>query len=113
MTTKKSIALHLDSVTLNKIKRMQQSISEPTTYAKILSGLIDMGYASALDILYADGLISEDEYHKGVLELPYFLQTRMGNWIWLGLSDLKVLPMPTKKSAKYLICHIVLKNLTD
>jgi len=38
-----------------------------------------MGYASALDILYADGLISEDEYHKGVLELPDFLQTRMGN----------------------------------
>ena len=79
MTTKKSIALHLDSVSLNKIKRMQQSISEPTTYAKIISGLIDMGYASALDILYADGSISEDEYYKGVLELPYFLQTRMGN----------------------------------
>ena len=79
MTTKKSIKLHLDSVILNKIKRMQQSISEPTTYTKILSGLIDMGYASALDILYADGLISDDEYYKGVLELPYFLQTRMGN----------------------------------
>jgi len=79
MTTKRSIALHLDSVILNKIKRMQQSISEPTTYAKILSGLIDIGYATALDILYADGLISEDEYYKGMLELPYFLQTRMGN----------------------------------
>ena len=79
MTTKKSIALHLDSVSLNKIKRMQQSISEPTTYAKIISGLIDMGYASALDILYADGSISEEEYYKGVLELPDFLQTRMGN----------------------------------
>ena len=79
MITKKSIALHLDSVILNKIKRMQQSISEPTTYAKILSGLIDIGYATALDILYADGLISEDEYYKGMLELPYFLQTRMGN----------------------------------
>ena len=79
MTTKRSIALHLDSVSLNKIKRMQQSISAPTTYAKILSGLIDIGYATALDILYADGLISEDEYYKGMLELPYFLQTRMGN----------------------------------
>ena len=79
MATNISIALHLDSVILNKIKRMQQSISEPTTYAKIISGLIDMGYASALDILYADGLISDDEYYKGVLELPYFLQTRMGN----------------------------------
>ena len=79
MTTKKSITLDLDSVILNKIKRMQQSISEPTTYAKIISGLIDMGYASALGILYADGLISDDEYYKGVLELPYFLQTRMGN----------------------------------
>ena len=79
MTTKKSIKLHLDPVSLNKVKRMQQSISEPTTYAKITSGLIDMGYASALDILYADGSISEDEYYKGVLELPYFLKTRMGN----------------------------------
>ena len=79
MTSKKSITLDLDSVILNKIKWMQQSISEPTTYAKIISGLIDMGYASALDILYADGSISEDEYHKGVLELPDFLQTRMGN----------------------------------
>jgi len=79
MASSKSIALHLDSVSLNKIKRMQQSISEPTTYGKIISSLIDMGYASALDILYADGLISDDEYYKGVLELPYFLQTRMGN----------------------------------
>jgi hypothetical protein len=74
MTTKKSIKLHLDPVTLNKIKRMQQSISEPTTYGKIISGLIDMGYASALDILYADGLISKNEYYKGVLELPDYLQ---------------------------------------
>jgi len=74
MTTKKSIKLHLDPVTLNKIKRMQQSISEPTTYGKIISGLIDMGYASALDILYADGLISENEYYKGMLELPDYLQ---------------------------------------
>ena len=38
-----------------------------------------MEYTSALDILYADGSISEDEYYKGVLELPDFLQTRMGN----------------------------------
>jgi hypothetical protein len=79
MTTNKSIKLHLDPVSLNKIKRMQQSISEPTTYGKIISSLIDMGYASALGILYADGLISENEYYKGVLELPYFLKTRMGN----------------------------------
>jgi len=84
MTTKKSIKLHLDPVSLNKIKRMQQSISEPTTYGKIISGLIDMGYASALDILYADGLISENEYYKGMLELPDYLQTRLGNWFLLG-----------------------------
>ena len=38
MKTKKSIELHLDPVSLNKIKRMQQSISEPTTYGKIISG---------------------------------------------------------------------------
>ena len=79
MKTKKSIELHLDPVSLNKIKRMQQSISEPTTYGKIISGLIDMGYASALNILYADGLISENEYYKGLLELPDYLQTRIGN----------------------------------
>ena len=79
MKTKKSIKLHLDPVSLNKIKRMQQSILEPTTYGKIISGLIDMGYAIALDILYTDGLISDNEYYKDVLELPDYLQTRLGN----------------------------------
>ena len=54
---------------------MQKSISEPTTYAKILDGLIDIGFSSALHILHDDGTFNEETYQKYVILLPDFMRS--------------------------------------
>ena len=60
---------------LGKIQLMQKSISEPTTYAKIIDGLIDIGFSSALHILYDDGTLDEETYSKYVMLLPEFMRS--------------------------------------
>ena len=60
---------------LGKIHLMQKSISEPTTYAKIIDGLIDIGFSSALHILYDDGTLDEETYSKYVMLLPDFMRS--------------------------------------
>ena len=60
---------------LGKIHLMQKSISEPTTYAKIIDGLIDIGFSSALHILYDDGTLDEETYSKYVMLLPEFMRS--------------------------------------
>ena len=60
---------------LGKIQLMQKSISEPTTYAKILDGLIDIGFSSALHILHDDGTLDEETYRKYVMLLPDFMRS--------------------------------------
>ena len=59
---------------LGKIHLMQKSISEPTTYAKIIDGLIDIGFSSALHILHDDGTLDEETYSKYVMLLPEFMR---------------------------------------
>lgn len=54
---------------------MQKSISEPTTYAKIIDGLIDIGFSSALHILHDDGTLDEETYRKYVMLLPDFMRS--------------------------------------
>ena len=53
---------------------MQQAISEPTTYHKILDGLIDLGFATALETLYADGELDQENYLRGQKQLPEYLR---------------------------------------
>ena len=60
---------------LGKIHLMQKSITEPTTYAKIIDGLIDVGFSSALHILHDDGTLDEETYQKYVLLLPDFMRS--------------------------------------
>jgi hypothetical protein len=57
-----------------KIRLMQQAISEPTTYHKILDGLIDAGFANALKTLYEDGELNQDNYERGLKQLPDYLR---------------------------------------
>ena len=59
---------------LGKIHLMQKSITEPTTYAKIIDGLIDIGFSSALHILHDDGTLDEETYRKYVMLLPDFMR---------------------------------------
>ncbi len=62
-----------------KIRLMQRSISEPTTYHKVLDGLIDVGFASALKILYEDGQLNQRDYQAGLNQLPDYLRGSIGN----------------------------------
>ena len=68
------VSITLSQRQLGKIQLMQKSISEPTTYAKILDGLIDIGFSSALYILHDDGTLDEETYRKYVMLLPDFMR---------------------------------------
>ena len=69
------VSITLSQRQLGKIQLMQKSISEPTTYAKIIDGLIDVGFSSALHILHDDGTLDEETYQKYVLLLPDFMRS--------------------------------------
>jgi hypothetical protein len=56
------------------VRLIQQAISEPTTFHKILDGLIDTGFATALKTLYADGELDQENYQKGLRQLPEYLR---------------------------------------
>jgi hypothetical protein len=69
------ISITLTPRQLGKIQLMQKSISEPTTYSKILDGLIDVGFSSALHILHDEGTLDEETYGKYVMLLPDFMRS--------------------------------------
>lgn len=69
--------LCLSGVQLAKIDLMQKSISDPTTPAKILDGLIDVGYTAALKILYQDGSLSKAQLNAALKRLPEDLQAAL------------------------------------
>ena len=73
--TLKPITFTLDRVTTGKIQLIQESISEPTTYAKVLEGLIDIGFANALKTLYEDGNLSAEEFEDYQDLLPDYLRS--------------------------------------
>ena len=68
------ISVTLTSRQASKIFVIQRSISDPTTYSKIIDGLIDIGFSSALHILYDDGTLDEETYSKYVMLLPEFMR---------------------------------------
>ncbi len=74
-STTNQITITLTSKQASKVRLMQQVISEPTTYHKILDGLIDTGFAAALKTLYADGELDQKNYQKGLMQLPDYLRT--------------------------------------
>ena len=77
--TLKPITVTLDGITTGKIQMIQESISEPTTYAKVLEGLIDIGFATALKNLYQDGSLSADEFEDYQDLLPEYLRSCLGS----------------------------------
>lgn len=56
---------------------IETSISDPTTFRKIVEGLVDLGFATALGILYADGGITDEVYQQGCNQLPDHLRSRL------------------------------------
>ena len=74
-----SITITLTTKQSAKVRLMQQAISEPTTYHKILDGLIDTGFAAALKTLYADGEFDQETYQKGLKQLPDYLRASINS----------------------------------
>lgn len=72
--TSSQITITLTTMQSAKVRLMQQAISEPTTYHKILDGLIDTGFATALKTLYADGELDQENYQKALKQLPDYLR---------------------------------------
>jgi hypothetical protein len=72
-------SISLTSKQLAKVRLIQQAISEPTTYHKILDGLIDTGFANALKTLYADGELDQETYQKGLKQLPDYLRSSINS----------------------------------
>ena len=73
--TLKPISITLDQSYANKIKIIQEAISDPTTHKMIVEGLVDSGYAAALKTLYSAGRISDSVFSQGVKQLPKHLRT--------------------------------------
>jgi len=57
-----------------KICLIQKVVSDPTTYVRVIEGLIDTGYANALKSLYESGEISLSVYKEGLRQLPGYLK---------------------------------------
>jgi len=72
--THQQITITLTTRQCAKVRLMQQAISEPTTYHKILDGLIDTGFATALETLYTDGELDQENYLRGQKQLPEYLR---------------------------------------
>ena len=70
----KQVTITLTAKQAAKVRLMQHAISEPTTFHKILDGLIETGFAAALKTLYADGELNQENYQKGLKQLPEYLR---------------------------------------
>ena len=70
----KPISITFDQIYSNKIRVIQESISDPTTHRMLIEGLVDGGYATALKTLHSAGLISDSVLKKGIKQLPDYLR---------------------------------------
>jgi hypothetical protein len=71
----KPISVTFDLNFSNKIRVIEESISDPTTHRMILEGLVDIGYTNALKNLYAENRISKETFRIGVQQLPQHLRS--------------------------------------
>lgn len=75
--TLKPISLTFDQTYSNKIRVIQEAISDPTTHKMIVEGLVDTGYANALKTLHTAGRISDLVLEQGIRQLPDYLQASL------------------------------------
>ena len=71
--TPKTISITLDQTYSNKIRVIQEAISDPTTHKMIVEGLVDTGYTNALKTLYSEGVITDLALEQGIRQLPDYL----------------------------------------
>ena len=72
--TLKPISITLDQTYSNKIRVIQEAISDPTTHKMIVEGLVDSGYANALKTLHSAGRISDSDLKNSIRQLPDYLR---------------------------------------
>ena len=68
------ISITLNQTYSNKIRVIQEAISDPSTHKMFVEGLVDTGYANALKTLYSAGRISDSVLVQGIRKLPNYLQ---------------------------------------
>lgn len=75
ITSKSYIRLTVEEV--EKLNLCRKSIIGNYSKHQVISGLIDGGFATALESLYSDDLITDDEFNKGLDKLPDYLQEKV------------------------------------
>jgi hypothetical protein len=77
--TLKPISITFDQTYSNKIRMIQEAISDPTTQRMIVEGLVDTGYANALKTLHLNGRISDAALQQSIQKLPEHLRAFLDN----------------------------------
>ncbi len=72
--TLKPISITFDQTYSNKIRMIQEAISDPTTHRMIVEGLVDTGFANALKTLQSAGRISDSNLKNSIRQLPDYLR---------------------------------------
>ena len=72
--TLKPISITFDQTYSNKIRMIQEAISDPTTHRMIVEGLVDTGFANALKTLQSVGRISDSNLKNSIRQLPDYLR---------------------------------------
>lgn len=72
--TLKPITVTFDLNYSNKIRVIQEAISDPISHRMIVEGLVDSGYANALKTLHSAGRISDSAFNQGIQKLPGYLR---------------------------------------
>lgn len=73
----KPITITFDQTYSNKIRVIQEAISDPTTHKMVVEGLVDSGYANALKTLHSAGRISDSAFNQGIQRLPDYLRDHL------------------------------------
>ena len=72
--TLKPVSITFDQTYSNKIRMIQEAISDPTTHRMIVEGLVDTGFANALKTLQSVGRISDSNFKNSIRQLPDYLR---------------------------------------
>ena len=77
MTIKSKSYLRLTVEEVEKLNLCCKSIIGNYSKHEVVSGLIDGGFATALESLYSEDLITDQEFNDGLDKLPEYLQEKV------------------------------------
>ena len=77
MTIKSKSYIRLTVEEVEKLNLCCKSIIGNYSKHEVVSGLIDGGFATALESLYSEDLITDQEFNEGLDKLPDYLQEKV------------------------------------